>query len=185
MRRPPESCSKLTTSDRNSSVQPVFWKRLPSVLAQAVAATAFSAMFIAFIVQVFTRYVLDAPLAWTSEVCSIAYLWIAFWGGGLIVSRKDQVRFDLIYQYAAPPRQRVMAILGAVILLAVFLRAFPSNLDFVRFMGYDRTWVLELPFDRVFFVFLVFLAGMIVQAFLRIIRLSRKDWRKAVSSSGS
>jgi len=180
-----ESSTDLTTNEHTRFTKATSWKAIPALITQAIAALAFAIMFISFLVQVFTRYVLNAPLAWTSEICSIAYLWIAFWGGGLIVRRQDQVRFDLIYQHLPPSRQRVAALLGSAVLLAVYLRGFPPNLDFVRFMGYDRTWVLELRFDLVFSAFLVFLAGTIMRKLVRIVLLSRKDWRKAVDSRRS
>jgi len=146
--------------------------------AEVIGAMVFLTMFCAFVLQVFSRYVLNSPLGWTSELSTISYLWMTFWGGGLLARRQDQVRFDLLYQRLSSSRQRILGILGSAILLFIFIYAFPSNYDFIRFMGYDRTWVLGLRFDWVFSVFLVFIAGMVASTASRTFRLLRKDWRR-------
>ena len=133
-----------------------------------------------FIIQVFTRYVLNAPLGWTTEMCLIAYLWFAFWGGGLMTRERDQVRFDLIYQHVAPPVRRVLAILVAVIIGSVFLFALPANLDFITFMAHDKTWVMEIRFDYVFSVFIVFVTAMSIRSFWRAYRLIQPNWEKEI-----
>ena len=46
--------------------------------AESVTALLFMAMFAAFLLQVFTRYVLNDPVAWTQEFVLITYIWIVF-----------------------------------------------------------------------------------------------------------
>ena len=45
-----------------------------SVFAESVAALLFLAMFAAFLIQVFARYVLNNPIGWTQESVLIAYI---------------------------------------------------------------------------------------------------------------
>jgi len=172
----------LTADTPSRLSEPAPRKQILSLLSQAVGAVAFVVMFCAFILQVVSRYLFNAPLGWTSEVCVIAYLWIAFWGGGLMLRRQDQVRFDLLYQRMAPQRRRIMALMGSTVLLGIYAWSFLPNADFIKFMGQDRTWVLELRFDLVFSVFLIFLVGMIVQTLRHILRLSGNHWRRSVGS---
>ena len=146
-------------------------------IGDLVGALAFLTMFAAFILQVFTRYVLNDPLGWTSELCVIAFIWVAFWGAGLMTRERDQIRFDLFYQLAAPGVRRIMALIAAAALAIIFLFALPGNYDFVRFMATDRTWVLEIRFDYVFAVFIVFMLAFALRCLWRVWRLLGRDWR--------
>lgn len=137
-------------------------------------------MFGAFILQIFTRYVLNAPLGWTTEMCLIAYLWFVFWGGGFMVRESDQVRFDLLYRAVSPRVRRVLALVVSVVLGGLFLGALPANVDFVAFMAHDVTWVMEIRFDYVFSVFVVFMVAFAVRSFWRAYRLSRSDWENEI-----
>ncbi len=133
-------------------------------------------MFGAFLLQVFTRYVLNAPLGWTTEVSLISFLWFAFWGAGLMTADKDHVRFDMLYRAAPRMVRRVMALIATLTLGIVFAIALPANVDFITFMAYDVTWVLEIRFDYVFSVFAVFMAAFGLRSLWRAWRLVGRDW---------
>ena len=47
--------------------------------AELAAAAMFAAMFGAFMIQIVSRYVFNAPVSWSLEICSIAYVWVVFW----------------------------------------------------------------------------------------------------------
>lgn len=145
--------------------------------AELIGSVWFLVMFGAFIIQVFTRYVLNHPLGWTTEMCLIGFLWFAFWGGGLMVRERDHVRFDLIYQMAPPKVRRIMTFIVTLVLGGVFAYALPANLDYVMFMGHDRTWVMGIRFDLVFAVFVVFLVAVCARNLWRAYRVTRADWR--------
>ena len=60
-------------------------RNLWTQVAEGVAAISFAVMFFAFIVQVISRYVFNAPVAWTLELCAIAYVWVVFWSSDILV----------------------------------------------------------------------------------------------------
>ena len=59
--------------------------------AELLSALLFAIMLGAFLIQVFTRYVLDDPASWTLEVCSIAYVWIVFFASAVIVDQRQHI----------------------------------------------------------------------------------------------
>lgn len=148
-----------------------------NLFAEIVGVFWFLVMFITFLLQVFTRYVLNDPLGWTTELCLIAFLWFAFWSGGLLVRPSDQVRFDLLYSMAGPKTRRLLAIATTLSIAIVFLLGLPANVDFVTFMKIDVTSVMEIRFDYVFAVFIVFMVALVVRGLLRTARLMRSDWQ--------
>jgi TRAP-type C4-dicarboxylate transport system permease small subunit len=145
--------------------------------AEVVAALLFATMFGAFVLQVFMRYVVNRPLEWTLEVCLIAYVWIAFWSAAFLVREDEHVAFNLIYVGVPPSVRRVLAVLISLVIGGAFAAALPATFDFVKFMGIDTTWVLELRFDVVFSVFVVFMVAVIARAALRLRALLSRRWR--------
>ncbi len=89
--------------------------------AELIAAALFAAMFGAFLVQVFTRYVLNHPVAWSSEACSLAYIWIVFWSAAALVSERQHIGFDLLYKAQPPARRRLLAIFITASIFIVFV----------------------------------------------------------------
>jgi TRAP-type C4-dicarboxylate transport system permease small subunit len=145
--------------------------------AEVVAALLFATMFGAFVLQVFMRYVVNRPLEWTLEVCLIAYVWIAFWSAAFLVREDEHVAFNLIYVGVPPSVRRVLAVLISLVIGGAFAAALPATFDFVKFMGIDTTWVLELRFDVVFSVFVLFMVAVIARAALRLRALLSRRWR--------
>ena len=148
--------------------------------AELIGVLWFLVMFGAFLIQVFTRYVLNHPLGWTTEMCLIAFLWFAFWSGGLITRESDQVRFDLFYQNVSPKVRRIFALITTGALGGLFLAGLPANVDFVTFMAHDVTWVMEIRFDYVFAVFVIFMAAIGVRCVYRLVRLLRPGWHDEI-----
>ena len=146
--------------------------------AELICAALFALMFAAFLIQVFSRYLLNDPVPWTMEVSLLAYLWIIFIGAATIVSIEDHISFDAIYKSTGPRGKRVLALITNGAILLAFLFAFPANLDFIHFMGIARTWILEFRFDIVFFCFLIFMVAVILRTSYKIKRLLGPKWRE-------
>lgn len=138
-----------------------------------VAVTA--VMFTAFIIQIVSRYVFNAPTDWTHELILIAWLWIVFWGAAFFLEDKDHVKFDVIYNLFSGKTRRILSLIVALVLAVGFLVSAPATWDFIAFKRIRSTDVLHVPFDLVFGVYLVFLVGMIAHYALRSFRLLRGD----------
>lgn len=148
--------------------------------AELAAAAMFAAMFGAFLLQVFMRYVVGRPLEWSLEACLIAYVWVVFWSCAFLLRERDHVAFTMLYAAAPAGARRWLAALSAVAVGGAFLAAAPATVDFVAFMGIDSTWVLEIPFDLVFSVYLLFVAAVILRSGLSLRRLLSRGWRGAI-----
>ena len=88
--------------------------------ADDVSAALLAAMFAAFILQIFTRYVMNNPLSWTQEVCVTTWLWLVLWGSAFSLNEHDQVRFDVLYTWVGRPTRRWFAIASAAAICAGF-----------------------------------------------------------------
>lgn len=147
---------------------------------EIVLALMFMTMFASFIVGVFTRYVLNAPVSWTIEVCSIAYVWIVFGAAATIVSDRQHIRFDMVLASVGPPTRRVFAIVSEASILIIFLLGLPTTLGYLRYLVGKRTLMLLLPLELVYGCFGIFIVAAIIHAALRLRRLLSRDWSEAL-----
>jgi len=146
-------------------------------LAELVSVLLFVAMFVAFLVQVFTRYVLNDPVAWTQEFVLIAYIWIIFWCGAFLLREREHITFDMVFMALRPAQRRWLAVALTILLGIAFVVAIPGTVDYVSFMKIERSPVIGIRFDFLYSIFVVFVVAVVVGAVVRVWRLLRPSWR--------
>ena len=122
-------------------------------------------MFAAFLLQIAFRYLLGLPIGWTHEISVVLWLWLVLWGAAFVVSEREEIRFDIIYGAVGPGPRRVMALISAVALIAlyIYLYAMPAVIDYVTFMKVERTSYLKIRFDWLFSIYIVFAVATIIR----------------------
>lgn len=155
------------------------------LLAELVAALLFVALFAAFLLQVFTRYVLNDPVAWTQEFVLIVYIWIVFWSAAFLLRERDHITFDMVSASLHPGARRVLALVLTALIAAAFVAALPGTFDYVTFMRIERSPVIGIRFDLIYTIFVVFAAAVVVGAFLRLRRLLGRSWRSELDPEGA
>jgi TRAP-type C4-dicarboxylate transport system permease small subunit len=131
--------------------------------AENIAAAMLAAMFAAFLLQIAFRYVLGLPIGWTHEISVVLWLWLVLWGASFVVSEREEIRFDIIYGAVGPGTRRVMALISAVALIALYTISLPAVVDYVTFMKVERTSYLKIRFDWLFSIYIVFAVATIVR----------------------
>lgn len=142
-------------------------------LAENVAAGLLAAMFLTFILQIFTRYVINHPLSWTVEGCLTLWLWLVFWTAAFVLEDSDHVRFDLVQMAVSRRAQRVLALVSAVAIIAGIAAALPATLDYITFYKIKRSSTLRIRLDVVFSIYGIFAVSVIVAYTLRAIAIVR------------
>ncbi len=120
----------------------------------------FSILFLTFIVQIFCRYFL-VPLTWPLELTLICFIWTALLGGLLAKRTNDHVVFSMIYDAVSPTVQLYMRLSGNMLLFAAFCIALYPSYDYVAFMSFKKSNVLQIPMNIAFSPFILFLVVMI------------------------
>ena len=131
--------------------------------AENVLAGMLGAMFLAFILQVVFRYLLNLPIGWTNEISVVLWLWLVLWGAAFVLREEEEIRFDLIYGAVGPRARRAMFLVSAGALVALYVISFPAVFDYVTFMKVQSTAYLEIRFDWLFSIYLVFVLAVIVR----------------------
>jgi TRAP-type C4-dicarboxylate transport system permease small subunit len=131
--------------------------------AEDVLTALLLAMFVAFMLQIVTRYVLNAPLSWTAELSTLAWVWGVLWGAGLVLRDEEEIRFDLLYGAMPGSVRRVCDAVTGIAVVAVFTWSLPAMVDYVTFMKVERSAYLGIRFDLLYSVYLIFAVAMIIR----------------------
>ena len=131
--------------------------------AENVAAALLAVMFLAFIIQIVFRYLLNFPIGWTSELSIITWLWLILWGAAFVVRESEEIRFDIIYGSVGPQTRRVFALITAVGLVCLYAISLPAVIDYVTFMRVQETSYLDIRFDYLFSIYVIFAVAAIAR----------------------
>lgn len=131
--------------------------------AEDVLSALLVAMFVAFMLQIVTRYVMNAPLSWTAELSTLAWVWGILWGAALVLRDEEEIRFDVIYGLMSPAVRRFCDAVTSSVVVLVFAWSLPAMVDYVTFMKVERSAYLGIRFDILYSVWLIFAVAMIIR----------------------
>lgn len=131
--------------------------------AENVLAALLAVMFLAFLLQIVFRYVLNFPIGWSSELTVITWLWGVLWGAAFVVKESEEIRFDIIHGAVRPRTRRIMGVITGIAILVLYVMSFKPALDYVNFMKVEKTAYLKIRFDYLYFVYIVFAAAIIAR----------------------
>lgn len=143
--------------------------------ADDVAVGLLTAMFLAFVLQITARYVINYPLPWTLELSLTMWLWTVFWGSALCLRNKDHIAFDMIYNHVGPGTRKVFGIISSLAIIVAMLVSLPATWDWVSFLTIKKSATLRIPLAYVFSLFLLFMVGTIVIYTVRLRRIFRNE----------
>jgi TRAP-type C4-dicarboxylate transport system permease small subunit len=131
--------------------------------AENVAVILLSTIFLAFIVQIVFRYLLNFPVGWTSELSTVAWIWLVLWGAAFVVREDEEIRFDIVYGSVGPAGRRLMLVVTAAAVVALYAISLPAVVDYVAFMKVQETSYLDIRFDLLFSIYVVFAVAAILR----------------------
>jgi TRAP-type C4-dicarboxylate transport system permease small subunit len=141
----------------------------------------FAAIFVLFLVAIFMRYVVGRPPAWPDELNMVLLLWTTFLAEALVLTDREQVTFDAIYDVCGPAARRAIGLIASACICVLFLATLPTVWNYITFLWRERTNVLQWRLDFVFSCFIVYWLAVIVRAGARFATLCRRGWRQHVT----
>lgn len=138
--------------------------------ADNVAVGLLAVMFVSFIIQIMSRYVLNAPVDWTLELCLTTWLWVVFWEAAFLLEDRDHIRFDILYVSVGNRLRRVLALLAALAIVVGFIDALPATWGYIGFEKIRRSDTLHIRLDYVFSIYGIFMLATVV-------RYAWRGWR--------
>lgn len=143
---------------RLQSLAAWLYRRGENVLAAMLAT-----MFVAFILQIVFRYVLNLPIGWTNEISAILWLWLVLWGAAFVLREEEEIRFDLLYGAAGPKLRRVMMLICGGSLILLYGWSLPAVADYVAFMKVEKSAYLKIRFDWLFSIYVLFVIATLIR----------------------
>ena len=105
--------------------------------------------------QVFSRYLLNSPSAFTDEMAGFLLIWVGLLGAAYVSSRNEHLAIDLLLQNSNTKRkhllQRIISLLESLFALMVLIIG-GSWLTYTRFLLEVRSAALNLPLGYVYLV---------------------------------
>lgn len=129
--------------------------------AENISVALLSVMFATFIVQIFSRYVLNNPIGWSEEVIITTWLWTVLWGAAFIVGEAEEIRFDIIYSSIPESARRVFTVITGVALVVLYGISLPAAYRYVSFMKVERSASLHVPINWLYSVYIIFAVACI------------------------
>ena len=152
-----------------------------SKLAEWISVGMFFAIFVLFIVGVVMRYGFARPLDWADELILVLFLWTTFLTEALVLSEREQVMFDVVYDLCGPPGRRGIGLAGSALVAALFLAALPTIFGYITFLWRERTTVMQWRLDLVYACFMVYWVAVCVRAIAKFAALCGSNWREQVA----
>ncbi len=130
---------------------------LRDVVELYIPIAALLIMFVTFVYQIFSRYILNSPVPWAYEVTVMCYLWMVILGACYAYRDRSHVTFTLFYDAFGTRAKAVIAFLGNLLMLIAFVYMFiPSCQMILDQMSKQVTSVFKIGLNIVYFPFIPF-----------------------------
>ena len=130
-----------------------------------IAAMLLAAIFITFLLQIFTRYAPKiawlmpisniedwmkslVPIGWTVNLISLLWVWLIFFGCAFFVRQKDHVSFDILFHALPAKFQKILTVTTALIIISTMIYSFGPTYDAIfvsRLMELKKIQTLYIP----------------------------------------
>jgi TRAP-type transport system small permease protein len=144
-------------------------------LIEAVCALLMVALAVIVFVQVFNRFILQTPLAWSEDLAMLLYQWVVFVGAALGVKRLRHFGIELVVrQFPERWRHRIELVTPAVMLVVAIVMIVQGYTLVV--INQNRTFsTMELSYIWAFLP--IPLSGVLIIFYL--VQLEIRRWRQA------
>ncbi len=121
-----------------------------SYAAETVVVILMAVMVTTLAVQVFFRYVLDAPLSWTEELARYAFVWVTFLGAAVAFRHRGHIVVDMLL-HMIPAQVRAVLIWAVEVLVTITLVILVRDgLRMVETTANVRATMLQIPMSYVY-----------------------------------
>jgi TRAP-type C4-dicarboxylate transport system permease small subunit len=128
----------------------------------------FVTLFLAFLTNVFFRYILKNPQNWTFELSVNAFVVVGLLGACAAHRSEDHVVFDLLYTRLDAKGQNILRIISSVVVIVFFTIALPGSIRYlVRLPAV--TSIMRIPLRFVFLPYPILLISMVLRSAYRLV----------------
>ncbi len=127
----------------------------------------FITLLFAFLINVFFRYVLRAPLNWTFELSINAFVIIGLLGACTAHRKEDHVVFDLLYTRVNQKFKNILRIISSAMIIIFFMMVLPGTITYLLKLR-AVTSIMKIPLSIIFFSFPILLISTVLRSMYRL-----------------
>lgn len=121
------------------------------VVEQGLGMALIVLIVVAITVQVFTRYVLDRPIAWVEETATYAFIWMVFVGASLGLKKGRHIFIATVGGHLPPRAAAALRALVWLLMLGTLIVLVIQGLKVMEVEGRSRTISLPVELPRSWF----------------------------------
>ncbi|MCI8852984.1 MAG: TRAP transporter small permease subunit [Lachnospiraceae bacterium] len=126
------------------------------VIELYIPACWFILLFVAFILQIISRYLFNNPLVWPYELAQISYVWVITLGCCYAQRTDDNIVFSIVYEMVGEKTRRVFRMLQDILIVGLLAYMIPAVLNFYKFYFTRYSAVFKMPLGFVYLGFFIF-----------------------------
>lgn len=134
----------------------------------------FCAIFVTFMLNIISRYILRHAVPWNYEISVLGYMWCMYFGVGHAMNGDEHVVFSLVYDQMKPVVQYGMKLFYNIFLFVLMAIAYVPCWK-AMFSSSMRTGVLKLPYTVAFAPFMIMYTEIMIRTLVNIYR-ARRDY---------
>jgi TRAP-type C4-dicarboxylate transport system permease small subunit len=155
-------------------------KKVVDICLEATCAAMVVALAVIVFVQVFNRFVLQTPLAWSEDLAMLLFQWVVFLGAALGVNRMRHFGIELVVRQL-PERMRHRVELLTPIVMAIVALVMIFQGWTIMGLNRNRTFsTMDLSYTWAFLP--IPLSGVLILFYLVQVEMSR--WRGKPPADG-
>ena len=135
------------------------------------------ALIILSALQVFTRYVLNAPLSWTEEVSTMFLIWMTYVGTYTLLYRDQHARVEIIDEFFGKRISRWTHTFWDFAIGVFLVSLAIAGIQLMYILYYDKTPALQLSYSVVFSI-------IPITAILMLFTITRRIYRTIFNLTG-
>jgi TRAP-type C4-dicarboxylate transport system permease small subunit len=140
---------------------------LANLVELYIPGVVFILLFIVFLINIITRYVLKNPQNWTLEFSLNAFVVVGLLGACTAYRKNDHVVFDLFYNSFNRRTQNILRIVSYLLIIIFFSIAIPPALKYLLNMR-AKSSILKIPHRILFLSFPIMLAAIVIRSIIRL-----------------
>lgn len=129
----------------------------------------FALVIVVMTSQVISRYVFGSPIKWSEEFARYSFVWISYLGCAYCVGADGHTSITALKERLSEKGQKVLTIVGNVIMIGVFLRLMPIAIEYIAKNGDFLTSIMRIPFKYLYYSLPVGIGLSIIQLVMKVI----------------
>jgi TRAP-type C4-dicarboxylate transport system permease small subunit len=136
----------------------------------ALAVATLAAYFVAVLLQVFYRYVLNDSIFWAEEFVRASMVWGVMLATGLVAAERGHIRVELLESWLPPAGRRAVVFAANALTLAFCLILAFAGIQLVERTWFQRSPMLDIP---KWWVYVAIPVGAALEALLMLLTWGR------------